>query len=68
MLAIASCVAAGAVLAVIPFLAEYARKQEESPGMRDALEALASTTAAAAEQISIAASGLHTIAELGEKT
>lgn len=68
LLAIVGCVALGAILAAIPFLADYARKQEESLQERqNALEALSRTTATAAEQISIAASGLHTIAELTQK-
>ncbi|HEY0968773.1 MAG TPA: hypothetical protein VGD88_15385 [Opitutaceae bacterium] len=68
LLAIVGCVALGAILAVIPFIAEYARKQEESVQERqNALEALSRTTTTAAEQISIAASGLHTIAELTQK-
>ncbi len=68
LLAIVGCVALGAILAVIPFIAEYARKQEESLQERqNALEALSRTTTTAAEQISIAAGGLHTIAELTQK-
>ena len=68
LLAIVGCVALGAILAVIPFVAEYARKQEEAlQDRQNALEALSRTTATAAEQISIAASGLHTIAELAQK-
>ena len=63
-IAVVACVAIGAVLAVIPFLADYARRQDAALTERqNSLEALARTTAAAAEQISIAASGLHTIAE-----
>jgi hypothetical protein len=68
LLAIVGCVALGAILAVIPFVAEYGRKQEDALQERqNALEALSRTTATAAEQISIAASGLHTIAELAQK-
>jgi hypothetical protein len=68
LLAIVGCVALGAILAVIPFVAEYGRKQEEAlQDRQNALEALSRTTATAAEQISIAASGLHTIAELAQK-
>ncbi len=65
---IAGCVGLGAILAVIPFLADYARRQDEDLTERqNSLEALARTTAASAEQISIAASGLHSIAELAQK-
>ncbi|GAB1488281.1 hypothetical protein MASR2M8_07260 [Opitutaceae bacterium] len=68
LIAIVGCVALGAILAVIPFIAEYARKQEASLQERqNALEALSRTTTTAAEQISIAASGLHTIADLAQK-
>jgi len=68
LLAIVACVAVGAVLAVIPFLVDYARRQEGALTERqNSLEALARTTAAAAEQISIAASGMHTIGELVHK-
>lgn len=68
LIAMVGCVALGAILAVIPFVAEYGRKQEEALHERqNALEALSRTTATAAEQISIAASGLHTIAELAQK-
>jgi hypothetical protein len=65
---IVACVALGAVLAAIPFLTDYARQQELAVAERQrALEALARITADAAEQISIAAKGLHTIAELAQK-
>ena len=63
-----ACVAAGAVLAAIPFIADYAREDKEALADRQrGLEALASTTATAAEQISIAAAGLHEIAALAQK-
>ncbi len=68
LLAIVVCVALGAVLAAIPFLADYARQQDLANTERQrALEALARTTADAAEQISIAAAGLHTMAEHSRK-
>jgi hypothetical protein len=68
LLAIVVCVARGAVLAAIPFLTDYARQQDLATTERQrALEALARTTADAAEQISIAAAGLHTIAEQARK-
>ncbi len=68
LLAVVACVALGAVLAVIPFLVDYARHQDATLTERqNSLEALARTTSAAAEQIGVAASGLHTIAELVHK-
>ncbi|HWA86885.1 MAG TPA: hypothetical protein VG710_11725 [Opitutus sp.] len=66
--AITTCVAVGAVLGVVPFLADYARKQDELLDDRQrALEALARTVTSAAEQISIAAGGFNEIAELAHK-
>jgi hypothetical protein len=68
ILAIAGCVLAGAVVGVIPFLTDYARRQDEALDDRQrGLEALARTVATSAEQISIAAQGLHEIAELAQK-
>ncbi len=65
---ITGCVALGAVLAAIPFITDYAHRQDLALDERQrALEALASTTATAAEQIGIAAQGLHSIAELAQK-
>jgi hypothetical protein len=67
-IAIVSCVALGALLAVVPFLTDYARKQDEALDERQrALDALSRTVAASAEQISIAASGLHEISELAQR-
>lgn len=68
LLAIVGCVGLGAGLVAVPYLLEYARKQDALLTERqNSLEALARTTASAAEQISIAAAGLHTIAELAHK-
>ena len=68
LIASVSCVALGTVLAAIPFLTDYARKQDIALDDRQrALEELARTVATAAEQIGIAAQGLHTIAELAQK-
>jgi hypothetical protein len=68
LLALIGCVAAAGVLGAIPFLVDYARKQEEALDDRQrSLEALATTVAAAAEQISIAAGGFQEIAELAQK-
>jgi len=66
--AVTACVAVGALLGVIPFLSDYARKQDEALDERQrGLEALARTVNTAAEQISIAANGLHEITELAHK-
>ena len=68
LIAIVVCVALGAVLFAIPFLADYAQTDREALADRQrSLEALARTTASAAEQISIAAAGLHEIATLTQK-
>ena len=68
VVAIVVCVAGAALVGVIPFLTDYARKQDEALDDRQrALEALARTTTAAAEQISIAAGGFAEIAELAQK-
>ena len=67
-LAIVGCVLAGGLIGVIPFLTDYARRQDEALDDRQrGLEALARTVAASAEQISIAAQGLQEIAALAQK-
>jgi len=64
LLAITSCVALGATLAVIPFLLNHTRRQElELTDRQREISALAQTTATSAEQISIAVASLHAIAE-----
>jgi len=66
--AIAGCVFGGAVVGAIPFLTDYARRQDEALDERQrGLEALARTVATSAEQISIAAQGLHEIVEPAQK-
>lgn len=68
LILIVACVALGAVLATVPFITDYARKQDEALDERQrSLEALARTVAASAEQISIAAAGLHGLAETATK-
>jgi hypothetical protein len=68
ILAIVACVIAGAVVALVPLIARVERRKNESLDDRQrALEALARTVAASADQISIAASGFHEIAELAQK-
>jgi archaellum component FlaC len=64
LIAIAGCVALGAVLAVLPFLLNHTRRQESALAERlQEIAALAQTTTTSAEQISIAAASLHSIAE-----
>ncbi len=68
LIAIVTCVALGALGAAVPFLADYARRQDEALDDRQrGLDALARTVAASSEQISIAASGLHEITELAQR-
>lgn len=62
------CVVAAAILGAVPFLADYARKQDEALDERQrGLDAIARTVAASAEQISIAANGLHELTELAQR-
>lgn len=68
LIAIVTCVALGALSAAIPFLADYARRQDEALDERQrGLDSLARIVAASAEQISIAAKGLHEITELAHR-
>ncbi|HTQ31690.1 MAG TPA: hypothetical protein VMI53_10825 [Opitutaceae bacterium] len=69
LVVIVACVALGAILATIPFVTDYARKQDEAFDERQrALEALARTVATSAEQIGIATIGLHGVAENATKS
>ncbi len=66
--AIAACVGLGAILLCAPFVANHERtKQIALDDRQRSLEALAATVSAAAEQIGIAATGLHGIADLAHK-
>lgn len=68
MAAVTACVVFAAILGAIPFLTDYARKQDESLDERQrGLEALARTINTAAEQISIAANGLNELTDLTHK-
>ncbi len=68
-LAIVACVAGAALVGVIPFLTEYARRQDAALDDRQReLEALARTVASSGEQISIAAQGLQEIAAVAQKS
>ena len=68
MIAISVCVALGVILGAIPFFADYAHKQDEALDERQrALETLSRTVATSAEQISIAANGLHELLDLSHR-
>jgi hypothetical protein len=68
LIVVAVCVALGAVLACIPFLLNYTRRQDLVLAERQSeIAALAQSTAASAEQLSIAAASLHTIADTAAK-
>jgi hypothetical protein len=65
---IAGCAAGAALCGVVPFIVEYSRRQDAALDDRQrSLEALAATVATAAEQIGIAAAGLHEIAALAQR-
>ncbi len=68
VVAIIACAGLGVTCFLAPFLITYARKQEQQLIERQgALEALTRTTSAAADQASIAANGLHEIAEVTKR-
>ncbi|WP_138223147.1 hypothetical protein [Nibricoccus aquaticus] len=68
LIATAGCVALGAVLACVPFLLNYTRRQDLALAERQSeIAALARTTAESAEQLGIAAQGLHAIADTANK-
>ncbi|MGC4074672.1 MAG: hypothetical protein QM760_19655 [Nibricoccus sp.] len=68
LLAIAGCVALGAVLACIPFLLNYTRRQDLALAERQSeIAALARTTAESAEQLGIVAQGLQSITEASNR-
>lgn len=68
VLSIVGCVAVGALITAAAFVADYTRKQDEAMDDRQrALESLARTVAASAEQISIATNGLNEIADLSQR-
>ncbi len=65
---IVTCVILGVLAGLVPIIARYERVKNETLDDRQrALEALARTLTSAAEQISIAAGGLHSVAELAQK-
>lgn len=64
LLAITICVVGGAALAVVPYMANYARRRDAELNERqDQIAVLARTTAESAEQIGIVAAGLHGMAD-----
>lgn len=68
MAAASACVALAAILGALPFLADYARRQDVALDERQrGLEALSRTITTAAEQISIAANGLNELTDLTHK-
>jgi hypothetical protein len=68
ILTIAACVIFGALIATVPLIAYYERVKNETLDDRQrALETLATTVASSAQQISIAANGLHEITELANR-
>ncbi len=67
-IAITALVALAAAALCLPFLTDYASRQDAALDERQrALETLSRTTAETAEQIGIAAAGLHGITELAQK-
>lgn len=69
LIVVGALVFLGAVLATIPFLVNYTRKQELALAERQReIAALAQTTAASAEQLSIAVASLHEITEAATKS
>lgn len=68
IIGIVVCVVVGAIVAVIPLVARYEREKNEALDERQrALESLSHTVATSAEQVSIAANGLHSIVELAQR-
>jgi uncharacterized protein YoxC len=68
LISIVVCVALAAVCVALPYVADYAHRQDEALDNRQrSLQALSVTVAAAAEQVSIAATGLQGIAEAAQE-
>jgi hypothetical protein len=68
LLAVVALVGIGAIAGLVPLVVRYERQKNAALDERQqALEALARTVSSSAEQISIAASGFHTIVELAHK-
>ncbi|PTY08484.1 hypothetical protein DB347_02565 [Opitutaceae bacterium EW11] len=68
LIVVGSLVFAGALVAVLPFLINHTRRQELALAERQQeIAALAQTTSASAEQLSIAVASLHGISESASK-
>ncbi|MCC6416310.1 MAG: hypothetical protein IT582_10420, partial [Opitutaceae bacterium] len=66
--AITICVVLGCILGAIPFLSDYAHRQDEALDERQrGLDALTRTIADSAEQISVAANSMHETLELARR-
>ncbi|MBL9205540.1 MAG: hypothetical protein JNN01_10675 [Opitutaceae bacterium] len=69
LIAMTCCGTLGALLLAVPFVLDYGRKTDALLSDRqDQIAALAQTTSASAEQVSIAAVGLQSIAEVSART
>ncbi|HRE82045.1 MAG TPA: hypothetical protein PLN52_13395, partial [Opitutaceae bacterium] len=69
LITVVALVVAGAVALGIPFIADYGRRTDALLRERqDQIAALAQSTAATAEQISIAAASLHTIGDVSSRS
>ena len=68
VLAIVGCVGLGAIVGLVPLVLRFEQQKNEALDERQReLEALARTVSSSAEQISIAANGLHEIVEIAQK-
>ncbi len=68
MLGIVGCVSLGAIIGLVPLVARFERQKNAAIDERQrALEALAQTVSASADQISIATGSLHEIADATQK-
>ncbi len=68
VIAIVACVGVGAILGLVPLVARYEwQKTAVLDERQRALEGLGTTISSSAEQLSIAAGGLHEISELAQK-
>jgi hypothetical protein len=66
--AIVACVIAGAIVGLVPIVAHYERRKNETLDQRQReLEALGRTISTSAEQISIAANGFNEITDLAHR-
>ncbi|MEO6245181.1 MAG: hypothetical protein ABIQ12_07070 [Opitutaceae bacterium] len=69
VIAIVACVGIGAIVGLVPLVARHEwRKNEALDERQRALEGLAQTVSSSAEQLSVAAGGLHEIADLAQRS